>query len=32
MKLVQAEGLGKTYRAGDVEVPAIRNASFTIES
>ncbi len=31
MKLVKAEGLHKSYRAGDVEVPAIRGIDFSIE-
>ncbi len=31
MSLVAARGLTKTYRAGDVEVPAIRAADFVIE-
>lgn len=31
MSLVIAEALTKTYRAGDVEVPAIRGADFVIE-
>jgi putative ABC transport system ATP-binding protein len=31
MNLVFAQGLTKTYRAGDVEVPAIRGADFVIE-
>ena len=31
MSLVVAEGLTKTYRAGDVEVQAIKNASLVIE-
>jgi putative ABC transport system ATP-binding protein len=31
MSLVVAEGLAKTYRAGDVEVQAIRGADFAIE-
>jgi putative ABC transport system ATP-binding protein len=31
MSLVIAQGLSKTYRAGDVEVPAIKGASFVIE-
>lgn len=31
MSLVIAEGLTKTYRAGDVEVPAIKGADFVIE-
>lgn len=31
MTLVRAENLGKNYRAGDVEVPALRGVSFTIE-
>ncbi len=32
MVLVHAAGLIKTYRAGDVDVPAIKGADFTIES
>lgn len=32
MSLVVAQGLTKTYRAGDVEVPAIKGADFIIES
>ena len=31
MSLVQAEHLTKTYRSGDVEVPAIKGADFAIE-
>jgi len=31
MSLVQAEHLTKTYRSGDVEVPAIKGANFAIE-
>jgi ABC-type antimicrobial peptide transport system, ATPase component len=31
MSLVQAVGLEKSYRAGEVTVPAIRGADFTIE-
>jgi putative ABC transport system ATP-binding protein len=31
MSLVVAQGLTKTYRAGDVEVPAIKRADFVIE-
>jgi putative ABC transport system ATP-binding protein len=31
MSLVVAQGLTKTYRAGDVEVPAIKGADFVIE-
>lgn len=31
MSLIAADGLEKTYRAGDVEVPALRGVSFTIE-
>jgi len=31
MSLVIAEGLTKTYRTGDVEVPAIKGADFVIE-
>jgi len=31
MSLVVAQGLTKTYRAGDVEVPAIKGANFVIE-
>jgi putative ABC transport system ATP-binding protein len=30
MTLIQAEGLRKTYRTGEVEVPAIRGVDFTI--
>jgi putative ABC transport system ATP-binding protein len=32
MSLVRAENLHKTYRAGDIEVHAIRDAAFTIEA
>ena len=32
MSLVRAEKLVKTYRAGDVDVPAIRSADFAIET
>jgi putative ABC transport system ATP-binding protein len=32
MSLVVARGLTKTYRAGDVEVPAIKGADFVIET
>jgi putative ABC transport system ATP-binding protein len=32
MSLVQATNLTKTYRAGDVEVPAIKGADFVIET
>ncbi|HRH86658.1 MAG TPA: ABC transporter ATP-binding protein [Rubrivivax sp.] len=31
MSLIVAKGLTKTYRAGDVEVPAIKGADFVIE-
>src|SRR3990172_8261002 len=31
MSLVNAKGLPKTYRAGDVEVHAVRGADFVIE-
>jgi putative ABC transport system ATP-binding protein len=31
MSLVVARGLGKTYRIGEVETPAVRNANFVIE-
>lgn len=31
MRFVSAKDLPQTYRAGDVEVPAIRNANFVIE-
>jgi putative ABC transport system ATP-binding protein len=31
MSVVQAEKLVKTYRAGDVDVPAIRSVTFSIE-
>lgn len=31
MSLIQAEGLTKTYRIGDVDVPAVRGIDFTIE-
>lgn len=31
MSLIRAEGLTKTYRIGDVDVPAIRGIDFTIE-
>ena len=31
MSLVSAVGLAKTYRAGDVDVPAVRGVDFTIE-
>jgi putative ABC transport system ATP-binding protein len=32
MSLVRAENLSKTYRAGDVEVQAVRGVDFTIEA
>lgn len=32
MSLVTAQGLSKTYRAGDVEVPALRGVDFAIEA
>jgi putative ABC transport system ATP-binding protein len=32
MSLVRAERLGKTYRAGEIEVQAIRDADFAIEA
>lgn len=32
MSLVRAENLSKTYRAGDVEVPAVRGVGFSIEA
>ncbi len=31
MPLIRAERLVKTYRAGDIDVPAIRDVNFTIE-
>ena len=31
MSLVQASNLTKTYRSGDVEVPAVKSADFSIE-
>jgi putative ABC transport system ATP-binding protein len=31
MSLIHAEGLTKTYRIGDVDVPAVRGIDFTIE-
>lgn len=31
MSLIKAEGLTKTYRIGDVDVPAVRGIDFTIE-
>jgi putative ABC transport system ATP-binding protein len=31
MSLVKAQGLTKTYRAGDVEVQAVKGADFAIE-
>lgn len=31
MSLIRAEGLTKTYRIGDVDVPAVRGIDFTIE-
>jgi len=31
MSLIRAEGLTKTYRIGDVDVPAVRGVDFTIE-
>lgn len=32
MSLVNAERLAKTYRAGDVDVPAVRDVSFSIQA
>ncbi|MDP2822444.1 MAG: ABC transporter ATP-binding protein [Sulfuritalea sp.] len=32
MSLVRAENLTKTYRVGDIDVPAIKGIAFTIES
>ena len=32
MALIRAEHLVKTYRAGEVEVPAVKDADFTIEA
>ncbi|MDP2823178.1 MAG: ABC transporter ATP-binding protein [Sulfuritalea sp.] len=32
MSLVQATNLAKTYRVGDIDVPAIRGVDFTIEA
>lgn len=32
MSLVRAENLSKTYRAGDVDVPAVRGVGFSIEA
>lgn len=32
MALINAVNLVKTYRAGDIDVPAVRGASFTIDS
>jgi putative ABC transport system ATP-binding protein len=32
MSLIQANDLVKTYRAGDVDVPAVRGVDFTIEA
>lgn len=31
MSLIRAEGLTKTYRIGDIDVPAVRGIDFTIE-
>ncbi|MBX3651281.1 MAG: ABC transporter ATP-binding protein [Burkholderiales bacterium] len=31
MSLIHAEGLTKTYRIGDIDVPAVRGVDFTIE-
>jgi ABC-type glutathione transport system ATPase component len=31
LPLVSAVGLAKSYRAGDVDVPAVRDVNFTIE-
>ena len=31
MAFVEFENVGKTYRMGEVEIPALRNASFSIE-
>jgi len=31
MSLIRAEALGKTYRTGEVEVPAVRGVDFAIE-
>jgi putative ABC transport system ATP-binding protein len=32
MSLVRADGVGKTYRTGDVDVPALRDVSFAIDA
>jgi ABC-type dipeptide/oligopeptide/nickel transport system ATPase subunit len=32
MSLIEARGLTKTYRSGDVEVPAVRGVDFAIEA
>ncbi|HDP88914.1 MAG TPA: ABC transporter ATP-binding protein [Thioalkalivibrio sp.] len=32
MALIEASGLSKTYRAGDVDVPAVRGVDFSIDS
>ena len=32
MSLVSAVGLAKTYRVGEVDVPAVRGMNFTIEA
>src|SRR6202451_3099376 len=29
--MITAENLGKTYRSGKLEVPALRNATFSVE-
>ena len=30
--MITAENLGKTYRSGKLEVPALRNATFSVEA
>ena len=32
MQLIRAEQLVKTYRAGEVEVPAVKGVDFTIDA
>ncbi len=32
MAIIEAEHLGKTYRSGKLEVPALRDASFSVEA
>ena len=32
MQLIRAEQFGKTYRAGEVEVPAVKGVDFTIDA